>query len=140
MRYVLDTNVFVLAFGSAPPVKTEDLLALVVERAEDCELITGREILTEVRRNLTPEALRRCWELLRALAVVPVEDWQIPFDLGEKYREPGLKAGDAAIAALTEWAEADYLVTENRDFMDRSLLPFRVVRIAEFLTVLRQKA
>jgi hypothetical protein len=72
--------------------------------------------------------------------VVPVEDWQIPFDLGEKYRELGLKAGDAAIAALTEWVEADYLVTENRDFMDRSLLSFRVVRIAEFLTVLRQNS
>jgi predicted nucleic acid-binding protein len=53
LRYVLDTNVYVLAFGNSPPLKTEDLLALVVERAEDCELITGREILTEVRRNLT---------------------------------------------------------------------------------------
>jgi len=47
----------------------------------------------------------------------------------------GFKAGDAFIAALGEWTNADYLVTENRHFLERTRLPFTVLRIAAFLAV-----
>lgn len=50
-----------------------------------------------------------------------------------RYESRGLKPGDAFIAAYTEWSGADYLITENRDFLALTSLPFRVVRAEEFL-------
>jgi len=138
LRYVLDANVYILAFGALPVPKIDELLDVLVSHPDRFELVVGRTILSEIQRNLDEEAMHQCWDLLKAIEAIPVEDWQIPYELGEKYREIGFKPGDASIAALTEWSGAEYLVTENRDFMDRSRLSFRVVRIAEFLRVLKQ--
>jgi len=57
----------------------------------------------------------------------------VPFELGAKYESLGLKPGDAFIAAYTEWTGADYLVTENRDFLALTALPFKIVRAEAFL-------
>lgn len=138
MRYVLDANVYILVFGGPPSTKVDELLEILIEHTDRFELVVGRTILVELQRNLGSEAMHAVWDLLHSLRAVPVEDWQIPFDLGERYRKAGFKTGDASIAALTEWAGADYLVTENRDFMDRSRLPFRAARIAEFLRIVQK--
>jgi len=68
--------------------------------------------------------------------VIPVEDWQVSYELGAKYQAMGFKAGDAFVAALGEWTDADYLITENRHFMDRSRLPFKITRIAAFISAM----
>jgi predicted nucleic acid-binding protein len=138
LRYVLDANVYILAFGGPPLPKIDEMLEVLVSHPDRFELVVGRTILSEIQRHQDTGAMHACWDLLKAIEAVPVEDWQIPYELGEKYRELGFKSGDASIAALTESAGAEYLVTENRDFMDRSRLPFRVVRIAEFLKVVKQ--
>ncbi|MBI3020645.1 MAG: hypothetical protein HYY59_01405, partial [Candidatus Omnitrophica bacterium] len=49
------------------------------------------------------------------------------------YESLGLKPGDAFIAAYTEWTGADYLVTENRDFLALTALPFKIVRAEALL-------
>lgn len=61
------------------------------------------------------------------------EDWEVPFELGAKYESRGLKPGDAFIAAYTEWTGAEYLVTENRDFLSLTALPFKIARAEAFL-------
>jgi len=135
LRLVLDANVFILAFSDPRPSELTSLFALLTADASRFEIVVGRSLLAEVERNLSPGTYRTCWELLDALGVIPVEDWQVPYELGAKYQAMGFKAGDAFIAALGEWAGADYLVTENRHFLDRSRLPFKVVRIAAFLKI-----
>jgi predicted nucleic acid-binding protein len=135
LRLVLDSNVFILAFSEPRPAEVARLLILLTDDPSRFELVVGRSILTEVQRNLSPEAFKRCWELLDSLGVIPVEDWQVAYELGAKHQAIGLKAGDAFIAALGEWANADYLITENRHFLDRSRLPFKVVRISAFLAI-----
>ena len=76
-------------------------------------------------------------EVLADLAVMD-EDFLVPFAVGAKYEAMHLKAGDAFIAAYTEWVGAELLVTENRHFLSRrSDLPFKVITAAECLKVLR---
>jgi len=135
LRLVLDSNIFILAFSEPRPSDLTRLITLLSDSHSRFELVVGRSILTEVERNLSTNAFKKCWEFLDALGVVPVEDWQVSFDLGAKYQAMGFKPGDAFVAALGEWADADYLISENRHFMDRSRLPFKMLRISAFLAV-----
>ena len=65
------------------------------------------------------------------------EDFVVPFELGVRYETRGLKAADAFIAAYTEWAGAEFLVTENRHFLTRrSDLPFKVLTAEQTLKIL----
>ncbi len=138
MRLILDSNVFVAAFTEPRPPALTRLLLVLMERAHEIDLVVSRTILAEVKRNLSPQNFDKCWGLLHALRVAPVEEWQVPFDLGAKYQAAGFKPGDAFIAALGESADVDYLVSENRHFMDRSRVPFRVVRVADLLGLLER--
>jgi hypothetical protein len=49
----------------------------------------------------------------------------------------GLKEADALIAAYTEWAGADALVTENRHFLNKHPnLPFKVLTAEKCLKIM----
>jgi hypothetical protein len=54
----------------------------------------SRTIIDEVGRNLAPDRLKDFWSFLNALAIHPDEDWQVPFELGEKYTALGLGDGN----------------------------------------------
>ncbi|MBU3933846.1 MAG: hypothetical protein KKH11_04200 [Candidatus Omnitrophica bacterium] len=54
-----------------------------------------------------------------------------------QYEAKGLKPADAFIAAYTEWAGADCLVTENRHFLFRHAdLPFKVLTAEKCLKLI----
>ena len=81
MRYVLDANVYILAFGGPPLPKIDEMLEVLVSHPDRFELVVGRTILSEIQRHLDTGAMHACWDLLKAIEAVPVEDWQIPYEL-----------------------------------------------------------
>ena len=128
MRRVLDSNEYVFGFGVERKESSEQLLATLATNPGRFEVRLPRTILDEVQRNLPGRAFERVWTYLNALAIVPDEDWVVPFEIGWRYENAGLKPGDAFIAAYAEWARADCLVTENRDFLQSKELPFTVLK------------
>jgi len=133
LQLVLDSNEYLFALGAERKPACEALLNTILEDPSIYRIRLSRTILEEVRRNTAPQRFRDFWLFLQALGVSVDEDWEVPFELGAKYESLGLKAGDAFIAAYTEWAGADYLITENRDFLALASLPFKVVRAEGFL-------
>jgi len=133
LQVVLDSNVFIFAYGDPRKASCERLIAHLIVHATTLRLGISRNILEEVRRNINPQAHKELWVLLNDLGVVVDENWQVPYELGVKYEHLGLKSGDAFIAAYTEWIGADYLITENRDFLHLVHLPFTVIKADPFL-------
>lgn len=133
MLLVLDSNEYLFVFGAEPKSPCEALLARIGSDPERYRVRVSRTILDEVRRNLSSRRFADFWSFLQTAGIEPDEDWAIPFELGAKYESKGLKPGDAFIAAYTEWTGAECLVTENRDFMDLSVVPFQVLRAEAFL-------
>lgn len=133
MQLVLDSNIYIFTFGSEPKDSCISLFQKIITTPEALTLRTCRAILEEVERNIAPQRFKELWEILSTLAVLVDEDWQIPYQLGVKYERLGLKAGDAFIAAYTEWTGSDYLITENRDFLHLVHLPFKISKADPFL-------
>ena len=133
MQLVLDSNEYLFALGVERKHSCEALLNCLLTTSNRYRLRVSRTILDEVRRNTAPQRFREFWLFLRALGVAVDEDWEVPFELGVKYEAEGLKPGDAFIAAYTEWTGADYLITENRDFLSLRALPFQILRAEAFL-------
>ena len=124
---------YLFALGAERKPACKVLLNAILEDPTTYRLRVSRTILEEVRRNTAPQRFRDFWLFLQALGVSVDEDWEVPFELGVKYESKGLKPGDAFIAAYTEWTGAEYLVTENRDFLTLASLSFKVVRAEGFL-------
>ena len=133
MQVVLDSNVYIFALEPFGKTECEAVLDEIVDHPTRYRVRASRTIIDEVGRNLAPDRLKDFWSFLNALAIHPDEDWQVPFELGEKYTALGLKSGDAFIAAYAEWAGVECLVTENRDFLDKVPLVFAVLRSSAFL-------
>lgn len=75
--------------------------------------------------------------MLNTLQIEVIADELIPKNLIVKYKEKGAKEGDAIIAAFVEWTEADYLVTENRDFLKEIKTDFKTVKADGFIQLLQ---
>jgi len=133
LTLVLDSNEYVFVFGAQNKPSCELLLRRVSSHPKRYIIKIPRTILEEVRRNISTPRFKDFLLFLKALRVWVDEDWAVPYELGAKYEVKGLKRGDAFIAAYTEWTGADCLVTENRDFLILSPLPFQVVRAEELL-------
>ena len=138
MRFVLDSNEYLFAFGVARKPASVALLDGLVSHPEVHTIRIPRLIIDEIRRNLPGDIFREVYTLIRGLTEVD-EDFVVPFELGTKYEQAGLKPADAFIAAYSEWVAADYLVTENRHFLTRYKdLPFRVVTAEQCLHLIKK--
>jgi putative PIN family toxin of toxin-antitoxin system len=118
MKAVLDTNVLIAAY------LTEGLCARLLRRARrrQFELITCLSILEECRiglKRLTsprPEALQAT---LRQLQEIAISITPAPSVIPKSCRDPA----DNVVLGCAIAAQADYLVTGDRDLLD--LHPFR---------------
>lgn len=138
MRLVIDTNVYLFAFGLLKVPICEEVIAVILEQSSHPTIRISANIVGEVRPNLTGEAFREFIGFLNTLSITIDEDFLVPFELGAKYESKGLKPADALIAAYSEWVGADILVTENRHFLSlHSDLPFRILSAEKCLKFLR---
>lgn len=138
MLLVLDSNEYVFALGAITDIDCEKLLTKVAESTEAVSIRITRLIIEEVRNNLTTEAFKEFILFINSVTKID-EDFEIPFEIGAKYESKGLKSSDAFIAAYTEWAGADALVTENRHFLTRHAnLPFKILTAEQCIKFLNK--
>lgn len=136
MRFVIDSNEYVFAFGPLKENWAYEFLERLLEKADLHSIRIPRTICEEVKRNLTPEAFQEFNNFITALTTID-EDIVVPFEIAYKYEAKGLKSEDAFIAAFTEYVGADLLVTENRHFLTlHSDLPFKVLTAEKCLTLI----
>ena len=137
MRLILDANEYIFALGLFKKESCETLLKTIINTFPTHTFCTCRTIVEEVRANLTPQEFQDFIKLINIFSTVD-EDILIPFQIGAKYESMGLKPADAFIAAYTEWSGADALVTENRHFLSRHDLPFKVLNAEICLKILKK--
>ncbi|MBL7085457.1 MAG: hypothetical protein ISS43_05050 [Candidatus Omnitrophica bacterium] len=126
MRFVIDSNEYIFAFGPLKEEKARHLLDRLLNKAHLNTIRIPRTIFEEVKRNLSLESFQEFSKFVNTLTKID-EDIVVPFEIVFKYETKGLKAADAFIAAYTEWTGADALVTENRHFLvHQTDLPFKV--------------
>lgn len=136
MRFVIDSNIYIFSFGPLKESKSQDLFRKLLEKISLHAIRIPRTIFEEVKRNLSTEAFQEFNKVINAITSVD-EDIVVPFELAFKYEIMGLKTSDAFIAAYTDWAGADCLVTENRHFLSRhSDLPFKVLTAEKCLKLI----
>ena len=138
MRFVLDSNEYLFAFGVSKRPASIALFDAIVGQPAAHTIRVPRLIIDEIRRNLPGDIFREVFTLIRGLTEID-EDFVVPFELGTKYELAGLKPADAFIAAYSEWVAADYLVTENRRFLTRHKdLPFRIGTAEQCLHLIKK--
>lgn len=140
MEFVLDSNVYIFAFGVAKDAGCEGLVTALEEQRATHTICICRTIVEEVRGHLTPQEFREFILFINALTSID-EDAFVPFELGSKYEWKGLKPADAFIAAYAEWVGAEILVTENRHFLSRrSDLPFKVLSATQCFALISSRS
>ena len=129
MRVVVDTNVVVSAI--LRDRNPEKAILQLVENP-DCEWLASEEILAEYREvlrrprfGLSPEILARWEERFRAaIALWPVT---VPVDFP---RDPK----DAKFIACVLAAQADFLLTGDRDFEEAKTFPnVKMISVSRFV-------
>lgn len=136
MLLVIDSNVYIFAFGLLKERSCETLIEFIRDKYPLHTVRISRIIVDEVRAHLTPESFNEFVLFINELMIID-EDSIVPFELGIKYELKEFKPADAFISAYTEWIGADVLVTENRHFLTRDKdMPFKVVTAAQILAEL----
>jgi len=112
-----------------------------LERAR-AEIVVPGIILEEVWRNIAAPRGKASFMAALLSPRVLVLTERVPERLARKYSRHGLGNGDHMIAAFAELANADLLITEDRDFHvikgRGAEVPFKVLNAAEALELLRE--
>ncbi|MBU4124591.1 MAG: hypothetical protein KKI14_03970 [Nanoarchaeota archaeon] len=136
MLIIIDSNEYIFAFGPSKESNARLFLDRLIKERGANSVRIPRTIFEEVKRNLSPEAFLEFNSFINAIAAID-EDIVVPFEIVFQYEAKGLKPADAFIAAYTEWAGADCLVTENRHFLFRHAdLPFKVLTAEKCLKLI----
>lgn len=127
---VLDTNIWIFGLREQSDPSVCDQLLLQLPRLY---VKVPRQILLELRANLTAEEMRRFFRLVNRYPERTEFHWdRVNVSLIRKYQQLGCKLGDAAVAAHMETLGVGTLVSENRDFLcEIQGLPFRVLRAVD---------
>jgi len=136
LQLVLDSNVYIFGFGLVKDLACEKLLLAIIEQPSSYTLRISRNIIKETSRHLFPQDFQEFIGIINLFTEID-EDFLVPFELGAKYEAKSLKPADALIAAYTEWVGADVLVTENRHFLFRQNLPFKILSAKNFLKFIK---
>ena len=98
-------------------------------------------VVKEVRDNLQREygLGKEFFRLIVRKENITVMWADPPADLVAKYTALGFVGGDAVIAACAEWVGAEYLISENRHFLERSeATSFAIINAETALSLLRE--
>jgi hypothetical protein len=130
MRICIDSNQFIFGIEGSDPA-SEELMMLLPH----LEVVVPRLVIREVTRNLSDAQIRAVHVLLNRAPQATIVDEPVPADLVTKYVGLGLpEKADAVIGAFAEWQGAEYLISDNRHFLqDLSTEAFEVLRPDEFL-------
>jgi hypothetical protein len=124
---VLDTNVWIFGLREQ---SEQPACQQLLRQLPRLYMKVPRQILRELRANLTEEEMRRLSRLLNRYPNRAAVYWdKVEISVIRKYQQLGCKLGDAAVAAHMETLGVGTLVAENRDFLYAIQgFPFRVLR------------
>jgi predicted nucleic acid-binding protein len=130
MRICIDSNQFIFGLSGSNSA-SERLLKLLPH----LEVVIPRLIIKEVTRNLTQTQGKALYKLLNQSAHFAIIEEPVPKELVQKYIALGLKEkADAVIGAFAEWQGVNYIISDNRHFLDElQSNAFKVVNPEEFL-------
>lgn len=138
MRFVIDSNEYIFAFGPAEESAARQLIDVLFDETFLHTILIPRAIFEEVKRNLSKYAFQEFNSFINAMITID-EDIVVPFEIVFEYESRGLKPTDAFIAAYAEWRGVDVLVTENRHFLSlQSGLPFKILTAENCLKILNK--
>ena len=110
----LDTNIFI--FG----LRNIDLFSsLILKNLFLFNVKISAQIEKEVRQNLTLYEIHKFYRQISLLSKFEIVCNPLDDNLVDKYRQLGLKTGDAKIAAFCEQEHIQIFVSENRHFLEK---------------------
>jgi hypothetical protein len=125
-QLALDTNEFIFAIRREPQYSFCEIL--LFDKLHELNIYLPLQVLIELQRNLTEAEIRSIFLSLNQAKTVNWDYNLAPRDLIDKWKKNGAKKGDAVIAAHLEFANIQYLVSENRHFLaEIPALPFAVL-------------
>ena len=134
MLIILDSNEYIFSFGLHKKPFATTLLEKLVETFPQNIIRIPRTIAKEVKRNISDQEFKEFILFIHTLTKID-EDIVVPFELVFKYEMIDLKPTDAFIAAYADFIHADILVSENRHFLSRHNLSFKVLTAEKFLKI-----
>ena len=135
IKVIVDTGIVVsAAFRDRTP---EDVILFIVGE-EEFEWIVSpaileeyNEVLARKKFALTPEILQRWSEMFEQFTVIFEADLEIDFPRDQK---------DAKFLELALAAEADYLITGDKDFEEaRKLVNTTIISVSQFKQLIMEK-
>ena len=135
IKVVVDTGIIVsAAFRDRTP---EEVILFIVEQ-EDFEWIASpaileeyMEVLARKKFNLSPEVLRKWRDMFEQLTTTIEVDIEIDFPRDQK---------DAKFLECALIAEADYLITGDKDFTEaRKLVQTTIISVSQFKQLIVEK-
>lgn len=136
MLICIDSCVYIRAFD-APASDAARLIKLL---KPELPVVIPRLVVREVVRNLrSAEAIHTFFQLFSETSGGQIIDIPVPGDLVAAYIARGLREkGDATIGAFAEWLRVDYLISDNRHFLQELRTDaYRLLTPGDFLEILR---
>jgi predicted nucleic acid-binding protein len=135
MRICIDSNQFIFGISGTDPASEALLLHLPY-----LEVVIPRLVIKEVTRNLREAQVKSLYALLSKAPRVTIIDAPVPVDLVNKYSKLNLpEKANAIIGAFVEWQGAQYLISDNRHFLEQSEnAAFEVLTPDKFLQIYAQ--
>ena len=133
-RLILDSNEYI--FG-IPGDKAS--CARLMERLNELCVYVPAMVVKEVRDNLQREygLGKEFFRLIVRKENITVMWVDPPANLVAKYTALGFAEEDVVIAACAEWIGAEYLISENKHFLERSdVTPFAIINAETVLSLL----
>ncbi len=131
MLICIDSNQFV--FGV---METDTDAVALMDILPQIDVVVPRLVISEVVRNLEKIGLeKQFFATIYRSERFQIIDEPVPIQLVEKYVASGLPAkADAIIGAFAEWMGAQYLISDNRHFLQELTTDaFEVLTPGEFL-------
>lgn len=133
---MLDSNEFIFGIPA-----TKASCAQLMDRLETLRVYIPPMVVREVRTNFQQvyDLGKAFFRLINHQKNIKIVWSEPPEALVIKYMELGFAEEDAAIAACAEWVGAEYLISENRHFLQRSeTLAFEIVNAETALSLLEE--
>ncbi len=136
MRAVLDSNIFIFALQGEEEVFSDILRLAGVTFTCAIPHMVLAEVFKRLKASNGKDFASLAAQVIQSLPIERVADELIPQELIYKYQKRGAKRGDDVIAAFADWIKADYLVSENRDFLQEIETDFKTIRAKEFIRLI----
>ncbi len=122
-RISLDTNIFIVGLRFPNTVE-----AFLLAHLTQFQTRIAYQVEIELRRNLTGDELKRFYSLIHSGIPLELTFSHPPKEFVDRYRDKGLKKGDAYIGAFCEWQNIAIFISMNRHFLKELADPLFLIK------------